>query len=73
MGSKKNAQRKKSTNRITKKRRQLQKNLRKKYRGGEGEPQVKPSGFMDRIIHFWNWIWITGRSYPCPRRTNRIR
>jgi hypothetical protein len=62
MGSKRNAQRKKSTNRITKKRRQLQKNLRKKYRGGEEgentvlEPEVKPSGFMSRITNFWNWM-----------------
>jgi hypothetical protein len=71
MGSKKNAHRKKSTNRITKKRRQILKNLRKKYRGGEGEPEVepevKPSGFMSRINDFWNWI--TGKK-DVPSPTN---
>ena len=69
MGSKKNAQKKKSTNRFTKKRRQIQKLLRKKYRGGEGEPEpeVKPSGFMSRIKDFWNWM--TGKK-DVPSPTN---
>ena len=72
MGSKKNVLKKKSTNRLTKRRRQ--KNLRKKYRGGEGEPnvfepepEVKPSGFMDRIKDFWNWM--TGKK-DVPSPTN---
>ena len=72
MGSKKNAHKRKSNNRLTKKRGQIRKNLRKKYRGGEGEinvlePEVKPSGFMGRITDFWKWI--TGKK-DVPSPTN---